>query len=245
LGGIRSFKHRASNIYCLFNGSLGFNLLILRALALFAIANHYLLDSLCNITRLGSSDHTSRSSDIKTYILRSRFNSVGMARGKIAGGTVIAFIVLWLSVWSLRPIVDYYFDSPPHSYNSHLGYLQLNLVVQNRGQTDTFLYLVVIVTHCEVVYDKSLSWVMGTSTGVKLYISAQRLMETKRNFSINIMPVGNPRSFTISYAIEQASPWLTAWGFISNMFLEQHGLNPITLVYGTTDMVVYNLVYQA
>jgi hypothetical protein len=122
--------------------------------------------------------------------------------------------------------------------------MKVGLNFQNRGSIDTTLHLVVRVTDANITVDNLEPWIACNGTQAIFNVAAQMHMENSATYYVNILPIGNPKNFTITYTIEDISNSFSINGLISHLFLEQHGYYPTYAVYDQTNGNVYQLVKQ-
>lgn len=127
------------------------------------------------------------------------------------------------------------------NYDSHYP-LRVGLVFQNRGSVDAILVITVTVTNADIAVDEHEPWIFGNGTQINFYVGAPMHMQSVRTEYVNILPVGNPQNFTITYSYAEGSAISSIKGLISHLFLEPHGYSPTFAVYNRTDMNLYQLL---
>lgn len=156
----------------------------------------------------------------------------------------ILFVVLGIAGagWALRPVVDYYMEGAPESIDFDYGHLGISVKYRNRGETDILLFLVITTENAHISVVNVEPWIIYNQTQVKFRVAAQSRMQKYGGYYVEILPVGNPQNFTITYTIEDRSPSTTVNGIISRLFLEPRGYYPTHLFYNRTETNTYELV---
>jgi hypothetical protein len=155
---------------------------------------------------------------------------------------ILAIIGILGAAWTVRPIVDYYMSGIQDSYQSSTYTpLKVGLNFKNRGGIDALLHLVVRVTDANITVDELEPWIDCNGTQAVLNVNAQMHMENSATYYVNILPIGNPENFTITYTIEDVSGF-SINGVISHLFLERTNYYPTYAVYNQTSGNVYQLV---
>lgn len=165
----------------------------------------------------------------------------------IAAISLITGGIVW--AWSQRPIVDYQMTgnqgvSLPTSWAfgfSDSFPMQVSLAFDNRGSIDAYLYLIVSVTNAKISLSSGSPY---NDTYASIYVIAQA--HTGWDYqTVNITPVGNPRSFTVTYTIQTVQGSIFSIdGFITHIAYDivHYGYTTVTYTNAPSGSYTYQLV---
>ena len=159
----------------------------------------------------------------------------------LVGGSVSAYA--WM--WNERPIVDYYMSGAdgtplPTTYASYASPLVVYLAVDNRGDIDASLNLIVTVTNANITNSNPM-WLESNGTQAIIGLTVQS-HSSYGYVSVNIAPIGNPSNFTISYSVIDVHDWSIPSGLIDHIGgIEFHAYSPLMVTYNEIDTNVYQL----
>ena len=138
-----------------------------------------------------------------------------------------------------RPIVDYYIDSPPAVVDFQYTRLTIRLCVRNTGNLYAPVDMLIRLQNVSLL-DNGKSYVNNSANEVTIHYKLQGNMANYATESIEVCPVNNSYSFSISYSIVKRPE--VSWTGITHVFAELNPYDTVSLTYHKTDENSFRLL---
>jgi hypothetical protein len=139
--------------------------------------------------------------------------------------TIVLFLIsgavtTYVWMWNQRPIIDFNIcgiDGSPlqTNYQIYDGSLPIYVAIDNRGDIDASICLIITVDNANITSSDP-SGLDYNSNQATLNLAVQS-HSPKGYVTINIMPIGNPKNFTVSVQAIDTHDWSFPTGFIDHI----------------------------